>query len=51
MDVLRGEVLKVKKQAAVLQTQLEQTEQEKGAALKKVAELSSKDKQAQSKKA
>ncbi|KAL5475865.1 hypothetical protein EMCRGX_G025736 [Ephydatia muelleri] len=32
MDSLRGEVLKAKKQAAVLQTQLEQTEQEKDAA-------------------
>eukprot|EP00731_Ephydatia_muelleri_P029991 Em0021g514a len=37
MDSLRGEVLKAKKQAAVLQTQLEQTEQEKDAAVKKTA--------------
>ena len=52
MDSLRGEVLKAKKQAAVLQTQLEQTEQEKDAAVKKVNEINStKEKLAKSKKA
>lgn len=52
MDTLRGEVLKTKKLAAVLQVQLEQTEQEKDSAMKKLNELNStKEKQAHNKKA